>query len=55
VCVSQYKITEGDQKELSLYMNLLNTSLKHPLPTVRQLAEELYSAIYSIHGEIVNQ
>ncbi len=36
-------------------MQLLNTSLKHQLPGVRQQAEELYSALFKIHGESMNQ
>eukprot|EP01022_Parablepharisma_sp_SALTPOND_P004324 TRINITY_DN120098_c5_g1_i1.p1 TRINITY_DN120098_c5_g1~~TRINITY_DN120098_c5_g1_i1.p1 ORF type:complete len:1054 (-),score=134.81 TRINITY_DN120098_c5_g1_i1:3472-6633(-) len=54
-CVSQYKVTEGNQKELSAYMQLLNSSLKHPSPGVRQLAEELYSVLFKIHGDGLSQ
>ena len=54
-CVSQYKVTEGNPKDLSAHMQLLNSSLKHPLPGVRQMAEELYSALFKIHGESMNQ
>ena len=54
-CVGQYKLTENNQKDLSAYMQLLNTSLKHQFPSVRQLAEELYVALYRIHNETLNQ
>jgi len=54
-CVIQYKVTEGNQKDLSSYMQLLNGSLKHQSPGVRQMAEELYHSLFKIHGETMNQ
>ncbi len=54
-CVSTYKMTEGNQKALSTYMQLLNSSLKHPQPSVRQQAETLYIALYKLHGDTLSQ
>jgi len=54
-CTLLYRVTESNQKMLSEYMKLLNKSLKHSMPAVRQLAEELYVALYEINGNGINQ
>ncbi len=54
-CVASYKLSTDNAKILSGYMQLLNPSLKHQLPSVRQLAEELYLALHKLHGDSLNQ
>lgn len=54
-CVSTYQLTLNNPKALSSYMQLLNASLKHSLPCIRQSAEGLYVALNEIHGETLNQ
>lgn len=52
---SSFKSTTNNPKSLSSYMQLLNASLKHHLPSIRKLGEDLYVALYQLHGDSINQ
>ena len=54
-CAQTYRLTLDNPPVLSVYMQLLNASLKHQLPSIRQLAEQLYVVLYPLHGEATNQ